>query len=192
MSLLPFPGVQSGNGAELNSANATITQATVAATRVVVVGSEVQIPNDGLKVGTRYRARLVVTKTAAGTAVGTIDVATIPRGAANLLVANATARVSLAKVAGTADVAGAVIYVEVVVRSVSATGVLYGDMIILNQLGGVLGVINLPVAGASAASGAFDNSDLAGGYLCVALTTGAGDVYTVQEAGAELIEPGTP
>lgn len=186
-----FPGVQAGNGAEVASAVAVATQSLVATTRAVVAGTVVQIPTDGLKPGSRYRARIVVSKTAAGVATSTVDVFTTPRDSSPV-VANATARVSLTKPAGTADIATGVYLVELVVRTIAVSGVLYGDLTVLNGAGAALGVLTTPVAVVSAAGAGFDNTDLAGGYIGVAVTTGASEVVTVQEASADLFEPGTP
>ncbi len=185
-----FPGSAAGNGAEVSSAVAVAQLAPVATTRTLITGTLVQIPTDGLKVGSVYRARFNMAKTAAGTATSTVDVATIPRDSATT-VGNATARVSFTKPAGTAAIDEGMVYIEAVVRTVSATGVIVGEFILVHNLAST-GHAQVPVVALYATSAGFDNSDLAGGYLVTAITTGASDDITIEVASAELYEPGTP
>jgi hypothetical protein len=80
------------------------------------------VPQGGLKVGTRIAFKFNMTKTAAGTATSTFDISFGTLGT----VAD-TARVSFTKPAGTAVADEAIVTIEAVVRSVSATGVVVGN-----------------------------------------------------------------
>lgn len=185
-----FPGSAAGNGGVISSATSIAQQTFVASTRKVVEGTLVQIPTDGLKVGTRYRAQFNMTKTAAGAATSTVDVATIPRDSSPVL-ANATARVSFTKPAGTGAVDEGVVRVDITVRVISATvGILVGILELTHNLAAT-GHAQTPCVNLYATSASFDNSDLAGGYLVTCMTTGASDAIVSEVAAAELYEPGT-
>jgi hypothetical protein len=155
-------------------------QAFTAATRALVVGTAVRIPARGMRAGDRYWARFNIAKTGAGTATSTVDVATVARDA-TVVVGNATARVSFTKPAGTAVADEGVIEVIVNVRTVAATGVLAGEMTMIHNLAST-GHAVIPVVAVSTIGAAFDNSDLGGGYIVTALTTGAADVVTTEVA----------
>lgn len=153
-------------------------QAVVAATRTYLNGSAIKIPG-GLKVGTRFRWKFNMAKTAAGTAASTIDIAV---GAAGTTAD--TARVSFAKPAGTAVADEGVVTVDAVVRAVSNTaGVLVGELVMVHNLAAT-GHATIPVVVVNTISANFDNdnNDL---YVGLCLTTGAADAITVEWLTAE-------
>lgn len=182
MSIL-FPGSQQGAGVVVRDAS-TEQQAFAATVREAVVGTILQIPPGGLKVGSRYRAKLNITKTAAGTATTTVDVS-IGSSSDGLN----TARLSFTKPAGTAVADEGVIEVEVLVRAVDdTTGVIVGEFTLGHNLAAT-GHATVPFVAVYATSGSFDNSDTEADYISVSLTTGASDVITVELASAELVIP---
>lgn len=173
-----LPGSKQGNGAAL-STSSTAQQAFTAAVRAVVNGTLLRVPVGGLKVGARYSARFNMAKTAAGTATSTIDVA-IGTTSTGLN----TARLSFTKPAGTAAADEGVVEVEFVVRSVSATGVIAGELTLGHNLAAT-GHAQVPFVALSAVSAAFDNTG-DGLYIAVCMTTGASDVITTEVASAIL------
>lgn len=174
-----FPGVARGSGAVVR--NQSVAQlAPVAATRTYITGSSLVVPVGGLTVGSVIRFRLNMTKTAAGTATSTFDIAF-----GTTATTAATARVSFTKPAGTAAADEASVTIEAVVRSVSTTGVVVGQFSMLHNLAAT-GHAVIPVVAVNTVSSAFDNS---GATLIVGLciTTGAADAITIEQVSAELV-----
>lgn len=161
-------------------------QAFVAATRTLMVGTDVKIPARGMRAGDRYTAKFNLTKTAAGVATSTFDIATVPAATA-LTVGNATARVSFVKPAGTAAIDEGFVFIEATVRVVSATvGIIVGTFA-LTHVGNTVGHAQIPSVNLFATSGNFDNSTLGGGAIVVAQTTGAADVIVTELAEAQYV-----
>ena len=177
-----FPGSQSGNGVVLRATPSVAQQAITAATRTLVTGTKIKVPPGGLKVGSRYRAEFNVAKTAAGTATSTIDV-----GFGTAGTTADTARVSFTKPAGTAAADEGFIVVEALVRTVSATGVVAGEFVLVHNLAAT-GHAQIPCVVVSTISSGFDNTseEL---YVSTFITTGASDVVTIEVARAELYIP---
>jgi hypothetical protein len=179
-----LPGLQyqsePGVGSEVRNFSVA-AQAVAAASREQIIGTLLQIPPGGLKVGSKLKFAFDVTKTAAGTAASTIDISFGTAGT----VAD-TARVSLPKALGTAAVDEGKFVVEAIVRSVSATGVVVGVLTGTHRLA-VTGINVLPVQETTISSG-FDNTPetLDPGYIALNITTGASDAYTIQFAEASL------
>lgn len=173
-----FPGSQQGVGAVVRGSS-TAQQAFAATTRAAVLGTILKVPPGGLKAGARYKAKFNIAKTAAGTATSTIDVSV-----GTLATGLNTARLSFTKPAGTAAIDEGVVEVDVLVRSVSASGVIAGEMTLGHNLAAT-GHAQVPFVALSAVSSAFDNTaeDL---YIAVSMTTGAADVITTEIASAEL------
>jgi hypothetical protein len=181
-----FPGVAQAKGVVQDATNATAAQVLVAATRTLITGTLIKAPTGGLKVGSRFRFKIAITKTAAGTAASTYDIGfgTVSTGVA----ATATARVSFTKPAGDATADEGVIEVEAVVRAVSATvGVVQGQFELRHNLAAT-GHATVPVVCVSTTSASFDNSaeEI---YVGLYATTGAADAITVTQATAELLVP---
>lgn len=185
MSII-LPGSAQAKGVVVDSTNATSAQVLVAATRTLIAGTLLKAPAGGLKVGSRFRFRVAITKTAAGVAASTYDIGfgTVATGVA----ATATARVSFAKPAGDATVDEGVIEVEAICRAVSATvGVVQGQFELRHNLAAT-GHATVPVVVVSTTSASFDNSaeEI---YIGLYATTGAADAITVTQAAAELLVP---
>ena len=157
----------------------TAAQVIATASRDFVDGSQLLVPASGLKVGSRIKFVLDLTKTAAGTASAVFDIAFGTAGT----VAD-TARVSFTKIAGTGVVDTARVVIEAVVRSVGVAGVVVGQFTLQHNLA-ITGFATLnPITVVTISSG-FDND---GQELFVGLniTTGVSDVWTVQKVEASL------
>lgn len=153
----------------------------VAATPTYLIGSALQVPNEGLKVGALLRWTFNMTKTAAGVAASTIAVVAGQLGT----VADAVV-LSFAKSAGVAAIDEGTVTIEARVVSVSATGVVVGKFILTHSAftGGGHIAASLPSLELLVVSAGFDNTS---GSLIFGLviTTGAADVITVNYVDAE-------
>lgn len=168
------PGVQSGRVQNFS----VTTQAVPAATRTYLNGSALAIPASGLKVGTKLSWTFNITKTAAGSAASTFDIAVGTAGT----VAD-TAQVSFAKPAGTAVADEGWVDIEARVQSVSATGVVLGEFAMTHNLAAT-GHATIPSVNVNSVSAGFDNT---GNALIVGLclTSGAADAISVSFMEAE-------
>ena len=173
--------VDPGAGQEVRNFS-TVAQVIATASRDFVDGSQLIIPPGGLKVGSKIRFVLDLTKTAAGTASAVFDISFGTAGTAA-----DTARVSFTKIAGTAAIDVARVVIEAVVRSVSATGVVVGQFTLTHNLAAT-GFSTLPVGNVVTISSGFDNlpATLDPGYIGLNITSGAADVWTVQKVEASL------
>ena len=180
MSVADFPGNLMGTGNMVRNAS-TASQAPAAAVRTYLNGSALRVSPVGLVAGARLRWRFNMTKTAAGVAASTIDIAVGTAGTTA-----DTARVSFAKPAGTAVVDEGTVFIEAIVRSVSATGVVVGQFSMTHNLAAT-GHAVIPCVDVNTVSAAFDNTseELVIG-LC--LTSGAADAITIQQLIAELVQ----
>lgn len=152
----------------------TVAQAIAAATRTYIAGSAVVVPGSKLQVGSCFRWRFNITKTAAGIAASTFDVAVGTTGT----VAD-TARLSFAKPAGTAVADEGPVEISVIVRGpVSATGVIVGEFLMTHNLQ-ITGHAVIPSVVVNTVSGTFDITQ-AGLIVGLCLTSGAADAITVQ------------
>jgi hypothetical protein len=158
----------------------TAQQVIAATTRTYVTGSALAVPSDGLTVGTKLRWRFNITKTAAGTAASTFDIAFGTAGTTA-----DTARVSFTKPGGTAAADEGIVTIEATVRSVGAAGVVIGNFQLTHNLAST-GHLQIPTAVVLTTSSGFDNDgvDLIAG---VCITTGASDAITIEQVEAELI-----
>jgi hypothetical protein len=160
----------------------TAAQVVAAATATYVTGSKLAIPEGGLKVGSKIKFVLDITKTAAGTAASTYAIVFGTAGTTA-----DTARVSFTKPAGTAAIDAGKIVIEAVVRSVSATGVVVGVFNLTHNLAAT-GHATIPSVNVTTVSSGFDNTaaTLDPGYIGLVVTTGASDAITIQMVEAEL------
>lgn len=156
----------------------TAAQSPAATTRTYIAGSALPIPSAKLRVGTCFRWTFSVTKTAAGTAASTIDIAVGTAGTT----ADA-ACVSFTKPAGTAVADEGTVVINAVVRSIGAGGVMVGQFNMTHNLAAT-GHMTIPCACVNAVSAGFDTTvpNLIVG-LCV--TSGASDAITIQLVQAE-------
>lgn len=172
-----------GRGSGETLANSTATPQTPAAsTRTYIAGSAIKLQgNSTLKVGLVLRWEFWMTKTAAGTASSTIDVAVGTTGT----VAD-TGRLAYTKPAGTAAVDEGKVVVTAVVQSIGATGVLVGECEVTHN-GNTVGHMTIPIAVLNTSSVGFDMTAVTTIGLCI--TTGAADAITISGVTAEALIP---
>lgn len=155
-------------------------QSPVAATRTYLTGSNVTVPVIKLKVGAIYRCRFAMTKTAAGVATSTIDVCVGTTGTTA-----DTARLSFTKPLGTAVADEGWVDIYVVVKTIGATGVIVGEIIVDHNLA-TTGHMGQQVFIATVTSGTFDTT-VASLIIGVCFTSGAADAITISQCMAELV-----
>jgi hypothetical protein len=179
-----LPGVQMVGDPAGNIARnyAIAAQTPAAATRTQIAGTLLKVPPGGLKVGTKIAFKFNMTKTAAGTATSTFDISFGTLGT----VAD-TARVSFTKPAGTAVADEAIVTIEAVVRSLSATGVVVGLFSMDHGLDITGHAIINPVVLKTVSSG-FDNrgEDI---YVALNITSGASDAITIDMVESSITRP---
>lgn len=155
------------------------SQAPAAASRTYITGSQIIIPPGKLQIGTTFRWTFDITKTAAGVAASTIDIAV---GAAGTT-ADA-ARVSFVKPAGTAVIDNGLIEVRAIVRGpLSASGVMAGTFKMTHNLAAT-GHALIPCVHVTTISAGFDVT-VANLKVGLCITTGAADAITIQQVVTE-------
>ena len=157
----------------------TTSQSPTAATRTYITGSNLAFTAGNIRVGTIFRWKFNLTKTAAGTAASTIDIAFGTAGTTA-----DTARVSFTKPAGTAVVDEGWVTVEAIVRTNSSTGVVVGEFTMIHNLSAT-GHMTIPAACVNTVSSTFNTTTVTNVGLCI--TTGASDAITIQQCTAEAI-----
>lgn len=154
----------------------TAAQSPAANTDTYITGSNITLPPARLQAGTMYRLRLMVSKTAAGTAA---PVFTVRTGTAGTTAD--TSRCALTMGAQTAT-ANAQVMLELLAtfRAVGSgtTGVLVAS------IGG--SIAGFPTAGATATSTGFDTTT-ANVKIGVSLNTGASAAWTITQAQADML-----
>jgi hypothetical protein len=156
----------------------TVSQSPATSTDVYLTNSGILIPSFGMEAGQRYSWMFTATKSTTGT---TAYVATLRLGT-NQTTAD-TARATLtANQVQTAVASHAIFFVEVLVRSVSATGQLIAAINCASSTGTTAtgfggGVVNVPAT--------FDNTAVAGQYLGISINTQAG-AWTIDALYASL------
>lgn len=148
--------------------------------RTYITGSNVAITAGRIAVGTLLRWRFGMTKTGAGSAASTIDIAFGTAGTT----ADA-ARVSFTKPAGTAHADEGFVEIEATVTAVGATtGVVTGEFRMIHNHA-TQGHMTIPAACVLTTSSAFNTSTVTDIGLC--LTTGASDDITIGICTVEAI-----
>jgi hypothetical protein len=155
----------------------TTSQAPAATTRTYITGSNIAFPAGALQVGTKLRWVISLTKTGAGTATSTIDIAFGTAGTTA-----DTARVSFTKPAGTAAADEGTITIEAIVRSIGASGVVVGQFNMIHNLSAT-GHMVIPCACVNTVSAGFDMTTVTNVGICI--TSGASDAVTIQLVTAE-------
>lgn len=184
-----IPTTSGGSWKLLDLANAqaylynysTASQAPVATVRTYIVGSNINIPTGGLKVGTVFRWRFNMTKTGAGTATSTIDIAIGTAGTTA-----DTAVVAFTKPAGTGVIDEGWVEVDCVIRGpITALCIAAGEFTMTHNLAAT-GHAQIPVVVVNTISSGFDATvgNLVAG-LCI--TTGASDAITIQMVTANAV-----
>lgn len=169
------PSGAKGIGGEVRNFYAGAGQAPAAAVATYITGSALQIPREGLQVGSMLRWKFNLTKTAAGVAASTIAVV------CGLLGTVADAAVlSFSKPAGTAAVDEGTIEIECLVKSIGATGVIIGEFSLVH-VGNTVGHATVPTVILNGVSAAFDTTQANGFPVTFGLviTTGAADAITI-------------
>lgn len=154
-------------------------QTPAAATRTYIVGSMISVPVGKLQIGTSFRWMFDMTKTAAGVAASTFDIAIGTLGTTG-----DTARVSFAKPAGTAVIDNARVLIEAIVRGpLSASGIVVGHFQLTHNLAAT-GHALIPSVNVTTISGAFDVT-VANLKVGLCITSGAADAITIQQVVTE-------
>lgn len=163
------------------SNQSTAAQTPTAATRTVITGSTISVPVAGLQVGSVFRWRLNMTKTAAGTATSTFDVAIGTAGTTA-----DTAVLSFTKPAGTAAADEGWVEVDVVIRGpITASCIASGEFQLIHNLAAT-GHAQIPCVVVNTVSSAFDSTvGLLKVSLCI--TSGASDAITIQQVTANAV-----
>lgn len=171
----------SGNGLVQRFRNgyATAGQTPAATTRTYITGSDAGPFTAGqLIVGTMIHWHLKLTKTAAGVASSTFDIAFGTAGSTA-----DTARVTFTKPAGVAQADDCTVDIYATVKTNSASGVVVGDFTLFgnqtNALGGFLAATKWIYCSPAITSGTFDTTAPTHVGLCI--TTGASDAYTIDQ-----------
>jgi hypothetical protein len=155
----------------------TSGQTPAATTRTYITGSAIAIPATGLQVGTVLHWHFDMTKTAAGSASSTIDIAFGTAGTTA-----DTAQVSFTKPAGTAASDEAFCEVECVIKTINAsTGVAIGEFTMGHNLSAT-GHATIPFVAVNTTSGSFNTVSPTFVGLCI--TTGASDAITINQVSS--------
>jgi hypothetical protein len=174
--------VYTANGVIKSSAIGTIiwnqsvsTPAAGFASDTYLVGSSINIPSQGPKVGTKYRCKFDVSKTAAGTATAVV---TLRYGTAGTT--SDTARLTFTFTAGTAAADLGTFEIEAVFRTVGSgtNAVLQGRATITHQLSATTGIVNLVAPTLQVTSGGFD-STVAASIIGISVNGGASAAWTI-------------
>ena len=169
------------NGKSFNNNFSVAAQVIPAASRTYIIGSNLKIKPEDLKIGTMFRWTFDVTKTAAGTAASIIDICFGTAGSTA-----DTARVSFTKPAGTAVIDNGIFTIDAIIRGpLSASGIVVGHMNMTHNLAAT-GLCTLPAVNVTTISSAF--SLLTPTNVGVCITTGAADAYTIQMVKAVLVQ----
>lgn len=154
-------------------------QTPAATTRTYITGSQVPVPSGKLQVGTFFRWTFNITKTAAGIAASTYDIA--------IGVAGTTADaavVSFTKPAGTAAIDEGKIVIEAIVRSIGAAGVMVAEFSLIHNLAAT-GHATIPCVVVNTVSAGFDTT-VAALFVGLCITSGAADAITIQQVLTEV------
>lgn len=156
----------------------TAAQTPAATVRTYITGSAIPVPVNKLQVGTCFRWTFNITKTAAGIAASTFDIAVGTAGTTA-----DTARVSFTKPAGTAAIDEGLVTINAVVRSIGATGVMVGEFTLIHNLAAT-GHAVIPCVCVNTISAGFDMT-VTNLIVGVCITSGASDAITIQMVQAE-------
>jgi hypothetical protein len=154
------------------------SQSPTATTRTYITGSGILIPIYKLRIGTKFRWTFNMTKTAAGIATSTIDIAFGTTGTVS-----DTARVSFTKPAGTAVADEGWVTIDAIVRGpLSASGVVAGHFNMTHNLAAT-GHAIIPIVDVQVQSSGFDVTTPT--YVGLCITTGSADAITIQQCFAD-------
>ncbi len=157
----------------------TTSQAPAATTRTYIAGTALTMPTNKMQIGTCFRWKFNMTKTAAGNAASTFDICFGTAGTTA-----DTARVSFTKPAGTAAIDEATVEITAICRGpLSASGIVVGQFTLTHNLAST-GHATIPCVSVNTVSAGFDvtTANLIAG---VCITSGASDAITIQMVQAE-------
>lgn len=174
-----LPAILGATGQSFINNSSTATQTPVAATRTYIAGSQLTVPAGGLKIGTVLRWHFDLTKTAAGSATSTIDIAFGTTGTTT-----DTARVSFTKPAGTGAADEGWVDIECIIQSVNTVGVAVGEFRLIHNLAAT-GHAQIPCVVVNTISSAFN--DVTPTAIGICITTGASDAITINQCSAEAV-----
>lgn len=151
----------------------TAAQSPAATTRTYLTGSNIAFPAGALQVGSMFEWVISMTKTAAGTATSTFDIAFGTAGTTA-----DTARVSFTKPVGTAAIDEGTVRICCIMRGpIGASGVAVGQFTLTHN-GNTAGHATIPVVDLNTVSGAFDVTTPTNIGIC--MNSGASDAITHQ------------
>jgi hypothetical protein len=172
----PSANLGTGMVQHLYSGFATAGQTPAATTRTVITGSHFHFSAGQLQVGTTLHWRFDMTKTGAGAASSTFDIAFGTAGTTG-----DTAQVSFTKPAGVANADEAWVDVDAVVKTNSASGVVLGEFVLYDNQTGAGGHLasGKYIYAQSVTSGTFTTLTPTDCELCI--TSGASDAITINQ-----------
>ena len=170
-----------GQSLSLNNYSTAAQAGITGGTNTYLTNSNIAIPAAGVRVGTIFRWRFNITKTAAGSASGTFTVVLGPAGTT----ADA-AILSFTKPAGTAAIDEGWVEIDVTIRGpLGAACIAVGEFRLIHNLAAT-GHATIPCVAVSTVSSAFTSST-AGLIAGVCTNGGASDSITVQQLTAEVV-----
>jgi len=156
-------------------------QATAAGVDTYVTGANILVPAQGLQVGTIFRWRIGLTKSAAGTAAPAWIVRVGTAGAIG-----DTARITFTQVAAqTAAADAAVVDIQAIVRTIGAAGVMHG-VLMMGHVLAATGFSTLNHNVQQVASAGFDMT-VANLFVGLSMAPGASGVWTAQNVVVEAL-----
>jgi len=177
----PNGGIRTGP----RGSSSVADQAIPAATLTQILGSLISVPPQGFQVGTVFRWRFNMTKTAGGTAASVFHIRIGTAGTtADGIVATFTTGL------GTAAIDTAVVEVTMTIRTLGGAATVTANLMINHNLAAT-GWLVIPTACINGTMAAF-NSTTAQQFISMTITSGASVVPTVQSCVAECINPANP
>jgi hypothetical protein len=156
----------------------TASQNIASTTRTYVTGSQIAMQAGQLKIGTKFRWTIDITKTGAGVAASTFDICFGTNGTPG-----DTAQVSFAKPAGTGVIDNCRVIIDAIVRGpLSGSGVVAGHFNLIHNLS-ITGFATIPCVNVATVSAGFDVTTPT--YAGVCITAGLNDNWTIQLVSAE-------
>ena len=168
--------IRTGLGAIVNAS--TSVQTPSATVRTYLAGSAIAVPASKLQIGSIFRWEFDMTKTAAGVAVSTFDIAVGTAGTTA-----DTARVSFTKSGGTAAAEAGMVTLTAVCRGPLSAAGIFSGVFQLTHVGGATGLTGhiQNVSQIVAAQSAGFDVTVANLIVGLCITTGAADVITIQQ-----------
>lgn len=159
------------------------SQVLAATTLTYLTGTALAIPPTLLKTGTRFKWKIIITKTAAGSASSTFNIRIGTAGTTA-----DTSVLSFVKPAGTAAADEAVITIEATILNAGATANMVAEFSLIHNLATTgHATTQCVVLNATTVGGSSFDATVANLIIGISATTGASDAITVSQASAEAI-----